>query len=45
MLRGVFPNHKVRAPRNGDVGVLATKSKLDDQGKQALKTLWEGVSL
>ena len=44
MLRGVFPNHKIRAPRNGDVGVLATKANLDDQGKQALKTLWEGVS-
>ena len=44
MLRGVFSNHLVRAPRNGDAGAVATRTKLDEAGKQALKMLWEGVS-
>jgi len=43
VLRGVFPNHVVRAPRNADVGAVATKTKLDEAGKNALKLLWEGV--
>jgi len=43
VLRGVFPNHIVRAPRNGDVGAVATRTKLDDTGKQALRLLWESV--
>ena len=42
-LRGVFPNHIVRAPRNGDAGAVATRTRLDDAGQRALKTLWEGV--
>jgi 4-hydroxy-tetrahydrodipicolinate synthase len=44
VLRGVFPNHVVRGPRNGDVGAVATKTKLDDAGKRALRLLWEAVS-
>lgn len=44
VLRGVFSNHVVRGPRNGDVGAVATKFRLDDAGKRALKILWEGVS-
>lgn len=44
VLRGVFPNHIVRGPRNGDVGAVATRTKLDDAGKRALKMLWEGVA-
>jgi 4-hydroxy-tetrahydrodipicolinate synthase len=44
MLRGVFPNHAVRGPRNGDVGAVATRVKLDEDGKRALRLLWEGVS-
>ena len=43
VLRGVFPNHVVRAPRNGDVGAVATRTKLDEAGKRALRLLWEGV--
>lgn len=43
VLRGVFSNHVVRGPRNGDVGAVATKTKLDDAGKRALRLLWEGV--
>ena len=43
VLRGVFPNHVVRGPRNGDVGAVATKTKLDEAGKRALRLLWEGV--
>jgi 4-hydroxy-tetrahydrodipicolinate synthase len=43
-LRGVFPNSIVRGPRNGDVGAVATKTKLDDAGKRALRLLWEGIS-
>lgn len=43
VLRGVFPNHVVRGPRNGDVGAVATKTRLDDAGKRALRLLWEGV--
>lgn len=43
VLRGVFTNHVVRGPRNGDVGAVATRTKLDDEGKRALKLLWEGV--
>lgn len=44
VLRGVFSNHVVRAPRNADVGAVATRTKLDDAGKRALKMLWEGVA-
>lgn len=43
VLRGVFPNHVVRGPRDGDAGAVATKTKLDDAGKRALRLLWEGV--
>jgi 4-hydroxy-tetrahydrodipicolinate synthase len=43
VLRGVFPNHVVRAPRNGDVGAVATRTKLDDAGKRTLRLLWEAV--
>jgi 4-hydroxy-tetrahydrodipicolinate synthase len=43
VLRGVFPNHVVRGPRNGDVGAVATRTKLDEAGKRALRLLWEGV--
>lgn len=43
VLRGVFPNHRVRAPRNDDVGAVATRTPLDDAGKRALKLLWEAV--
>jgi dihydrodipicolinate synthase/N-acetylneuraminate lyase len=43
VLRGVFPNHIVRGPRNGDVGAVATRTKLDDDGKRALRLLWEAV--
>lgn len=42
-LRGVFKNSIVRAPRNGDVGAVATKTKLDAAGRRALRLLWEGV--
>ena len=42
--RGIFPNSIVRGPRNGDVGAVATKTKLDDAGKRALRLLWEGIS-
>jgi len=43
VLRGVFKNHVVRGPRNGDVGAVATRFKLDDAGKRTLKLLWEAV--
>ena len=43
VLRGVFPNHVVRGPRNGDVGAVATRAKLDDEGKRALRLIWEAV--
>lgn len=43
VLRGVFPNHVVRGPRNADVGAVATRTKLDEAGKRALQLLWEGV--
>lgn len=43
MLRGVFPNHVVRGPR-GDLGAVASRTKLDEAGKRALRLLWEGVS-
>jgi dihydrodipicolinate synthase/N-acetylneuraminate lyase len=44
VLRGVFPNHVVRGPRNADVGAVATRTKLDDAGKRALRLLWESVA-
>jgi 4-hydroxy-tetrahydrodipicolinate synthase len=44
VLRGVFPNAIVRGPRNGDVGAVATRTKLDEAGKEALRLIWEGVS-
>jgi 4-hydroxy-tetrahydrodipicolinate synthase len=44
VLRGVFANHVVRGPRNGDVGAVATRTKLDAAGKEALQLLWESVS-
>lgn len=43
-LRGVFPNHHVREPRNAIAGAVATKFKLDDAGKRTLRILWQGVS-
>jgi len=43
VLRGVFPNHVVRGPRNGDVGAVATRTRLDEEGKAALRLLWEAV--
>lgn len=45
VLRGVFPNHVVRGPRNADVGAVATRTKLDEAGKRALRLLWESVAL
>lgn len=44
VLRGVFPNHHVREPRNADAGAVATRFKLDDAGKRTLRILWQGVS-
>ncbi|MFN0106587.1 MAG: dihydrodipicolinate synthase family protein [Bryobacteraceae bacterium] len=43
MVRGVFANHVVRGPRNADVGAVATRTKLDEAGKRALRLLWEAV--
>ena len=45
VLRGVFKNHVVRPGRNGDLGAVATRAKLDDAGKNALRMLWDGVAL
>ncbi len=44
MLRGVFPNHIVRAERKADLGAVSTRVKLDAAGERALKLLWEGVT-
>lgn len=42
-LRGVFKNHVVRGPRNGDVGAVATRAKMDEDGMRALRLIWEAV--
>lgn len=44
MLRGVFPNHVVRAERKLDLGAVSTRVKLDAAGERALKVLWQGVT-
>lgn len=43
-LRGVFPNHRMRPGRRDGLGAVSTRVPLDEEGKRALRLMWEAVA-